>query len=399
MKIPENQQKNIKNKNIHEKFVQYGKTVKEWMRKCALLLPEIEKRRIWKKEGFSSIYEYSAKLAGMSRYQVNEALRVLRKTEDKPELRKIVEEKGVNSVKPVAAIATSENEKFWAEKVRKMSKNTLEVYVKEFKKQQELPGKSSGRDEFFREKEENKVIVNMLIPKHLADQLQKLKGKNEWKDLMQEFLELREEKLRRRYLKENRKREKEKKEKGIKENKKNKEIKEKKENKENKEIKEKKEEEVKEKGIKEINEIKEKIEIKGIKEKKEGDKRVDTIKKIEKKALKKEKNRTQNLFGAGSRAIPTNIKKYIVSTTSQTCAFPGCRKQYAHLHHVRRFALYRYHDPYQIVPLCKEHHMLTHLGLVENEDRLPRFWKIREDTDKYDYKRVIDERVADFRGG
>ncbi|KKQ70295.1 MAG: hypothetical protein US92_C0010G0027, partial [Candidatus Peregrinibacteria bacterium GW2011_GWA2_38_36] len=39
----------ILEKSLHEKFVFYGKNAREWMRKCTLLLPEIEKHEIWKK--------------------------------------------------------------------------------------------------------------------------------------------------------------------------------------------------------------------------------------------------------------------------------------------------------------------------------------------------------------
>ena len=122
-------------KIIHEQFVHYGRNAKEWTRKCVLLLPEIERKQIWKKRRFNSLYEYAAKLAGMSRPSVDEALRVLKHVEDKPELKKVIEEKGIQSVRPVATIATQETANFWANKAREMSKNTLEVYVREYKKQ------------------------------------------------------------------------------------------------------------------------------------------------------------------------------------------------------------------------------------------------------------------------
>ncbi len=118
-------------KILHQKFMQYGANAKEWMRKCVLLLPEIEKHRIWEKKGFGSIYEYAAKLAGMSRNTVDDAMRILRKIENEPALQKVVEQKGLNSVRPVVAIATPETAGFWAEKAMLMSRHTLETYVKE----------------------------------------------------------------------------------------------------------------------------------------------------------------------------------------------------------------------------------------------------------------------------
>ena len=66
---------------LHKQFVEYGKNAREWMRKCELLLPEIERKKIWKRKNFLSIYEYAAKLAGMSKHKVDDSLRILRKIE------------------------------------------------------------------------------------------------------------------------------------------------------------------------------------------------------------------------------------------------------------------------------------------------------------------------------
>lgn len=180
-------------KIIHEQFVHYGRNAKEWMRKCVLLLPEIERKQIWKKRRFNSLYEYAAKLAGMSRPSVDEALRVLKRIEDK----------GIQSIRPVATIATQETANFWANKAREMSKNTLEVYVREYKKQfsDKNQNDNDNRLEILPREEiqpENqpiqKTIIMPLEPK-IAAELEKLKGGKEWNELMKEFLELRKQKL------------------------------------------------------------------------------------------------------------------------------------------------------------------------------------------------------------
>jgi HD superfamily phosphohydrolase len=184
-------------KILHEKFSEYGRNAKEWLRKCALLLPEIERRRIWEKKGFSNIYEYAGKLANMSRYQVNEALRVLRGVENKPELKKVVEEKGINAVKPVLTVATEASDRFWAEKASKMSKHALETYVQEYKKSG-LPGKSNAEcseSGLPRKSVVEEKMILMTFTKETAEQLEKLKGEESWEELMKEFLKMREEKL------------------------------------------------------------------------------------------------------------------------------------------------------------------------------------------------------------
>ncbi|PIQ80024.1 hypothetical protein COV81_00075 [Candidatus Peregrinibacteria bacterium CG11_big_fil_rev_8_21_14_0_20_41_10] len=46
-----------------------------WSRKFAALLPEVDKRQLYRKRGFYSIFEFAAKLAGMGRKNVEEVLR------------------------------------------------------------------------------------------------------------------------------------------------------------------------------------------------------------------------------------------------------------------------------------------------------------------------------------
>ncbi|MBI4994677.1 hypothetical protein HZC21_03470 [Candidatus Peregrinibacteria bacterium] len=186
---------------FRNQFVTHGRNAKEWLRKCALLLPEIERRQIWKKRGCVSLYEYAAKLAGMSRNSVDDALRVLRKIEDKHALKELAKERGLNAVRPVAVIATAETADFWAGKAREMSKNTLEMYVREYKKQEDLDLESRTSTAVRSEnlfnlpvKSETKIVTMELDPK-IAAELEKLKGRGNWNELMREFLELRKQKL------------------------------------------------------------------------------------------------------------------------------------------------------------------------------------------------------------
>lgn len=272
-------------KDLHREFLFYGENARKWMRKCELLLPKIEKYRIWEKKGFSSIYVYAYKLAGMSQRKVNECLRVMRKIEDKPELRRVAEEKGLNAVRPVATIATEEDQRFWAEKADKMSMHTLETYVKDF------------RGSLRAEKSEKKTIM-MQVDSEVAEELEKLKGQEDWNTLMKELLELRKEGL-------------------------------------------------------------------------------------EKPESKK----------ANSRAIPVKIKRYVQATTNGVCCFPGCMRKSEIFHHTDRISLSKEHDPDKIKLLCKAHHDIAHMGLIENEEKSVDQWKIRREKERYEIKNMIDEIV------
>ena len=100
---------------------------------------------------------------------------------------------------------------------------------------------------------------------------------------------------------------------------------------------------------------------------------------------------------AKSRHIPAKIKNYVLAKTVGTCAFPSCYKPYEILHHTDRFALTHSHNPDKLVPLCRAHERLAHLGLIENENKPPSEWRVRETPDKNEAKYKIDQKVMEYR--
>jgi len=292
---------------LHRQFVRYGTNAKEWMQKCILLLPEIQRHKIWAKKRFGSIYEYAAKLAGMSHRQVDNALWVLNRIEGRSELMKVVEEKGVNAVRPIVTIATVENDKFLAEKASAMSMHELEVFAK---------GVRSGKcnDEVYeklqiefpraRDFQPGKVQISMELPSEVAEQLKKLKGDRDWGELMSEFLQFREEKFQR----------------------------------------EKPEPVVTE-----------------------------------------------------SKHVPAEIDRFVCGRDNNICAFPGCFRACAELHHADGFALVKVHNPDRIFCLCEGHHDLAHRGLIENEHLPPAFWRVRSEPDRASPRFAIDRSVERHR--
>lgn len=186
---------------LHNQFKRYGMNAKEWMRKCILLLPEIERHNVWRKKGFGSIYEYAAKLAGMSRGTVDDALWILRKVEDKPKLRQVIEKQGINKIRPIVTIVTKETEDFWAGKAKVMSRVALQTYAHEFRRRAGRGGNEGGCGSDgleFRTSpkiEPEKVPILMELSKEVVEKLEKLKGKGDWNELMNQLLELREKQL------------------------------------------------------------------------------------------------------------------------------------------------------------------------------------------------------------
>lgn len=181
-------------KVLHDQFCEYGLNAKEWMHKCVLMLPQIERRRIWEKKGFGSIYEYAAKLSGMSRFKVTDSLRVLRKIKDKPEIMKVAEKKGVGAVRPVATIVSTETDGFWADKSRKMTQNTLRTFVRDFKNESGVnPG--SPTDNALNKPSSEKNQLSMKLDSDVIRVLSMLKGEGDWNKLMRKLLDMEKPKI------------------------------------------------------------------------------------------------------------------------------------------------------------------------------------------------------------
>ena len=135
MTVQKEFQKQLSDLQLFRLCKEYGAQALEARRKFAGLLPEVCRRRLYEKKGFSSIFEFAAKLAGMSHDQVRRVLQLEKRFEDKPDLKKalVKGEVSVNKLARVASIANSANQKDLVAKAKKLSQNALEVFVKDEK--------------------------------------------------------------------------------------------------------------------------------------------------------------------------------------------------------------------------------------------------------------------------
>lgn len=164
-------------KQIHEQFSEYGRNAKEWLQKCQMLLPLVVKYKIWEKKGFGSVYEYAAKLAGMSHSNVKTTLWVMRKIEDKPALMAVAESHGVSAVRPVANVATLEDQDFWAKNAKQMGIHTLEAFVRETKKSCHVATSQPDR-----------LDVTLYLKLDLARRLEQLKKHEKFEEEFERLL-------------------------------------------------------------------------------------------------------------------------------------------------------------------------------------------------------------------
>ncbi|MFA5854951.1 MAG: HNH endonuclease signature motif containing protein [Candidatus Gracilibacteria bacterium] len=126
----------ISDENLYSLCEQYGYQARTWRDKFIGLLGEVYKRRLYEKKWFFSIYEFAAKLAGVSEAQMDTVLRAERKLEGKPILANSFHkgELSINKLIKVLPIATSENEAEVDILAKAFSVRTLEVYVRDQKR-------------------------------------------------------------------------------------------------------------------------------------------------------------------------------------------------------------------------------------------------------------------------
>jgi hypothetical protein len=285
-------------------------------------LPEVFHRRLYEKKGFGSIFEFAAKLAGMSQEQVRVVLNLERKFEDKPVLKNLLinGEVSANKLVRIASIATVENQQVLACMAEKLSNRAIETFVRDEKWAmngsdagaefgEKIGVRMAGRPGDFKTQNglqkplfDDKSLhvhsnlqpmdegVNLSQFESSASPLEIIKLKLD-KDVLKKLLELQEKNI-------------------------------------------------------DVNGlIREMLQnrMEGIAQEKE--EIVDTLQSHKQP----------------SRYIPARIRKIITEEQGDKCSVPNCKNRAEVTHHELPFAIARNHDPRNLQKLCKAHHELKHM--------------------------------------
>ncbi|MEK7547888.1 MAG: hypothetical protein AAB540_03255, partial [Patescibacteria group bacterium] len=132
MKLPD--------EKLYELCKEYGSRARLWRQKFIGLLPEVNRRRLYERKGFPSIFVFAFKLCGLSEEQVRLTLNLGKRFEDKPILKKMLEngETSINKLARIVSIVTPENEEELAEKIKVLPVRALETLVRDEKYLQKL---------------------------------------------------------------------------------------------------------------------------------------------------------------------------------------------------------------------------------------------------------------------
>lgn len=158
---------------LYQLCKEYGARARLWRQKFIGLLPEVNRRRLYEKKGFESIFVFAAKLAGLSQEQVRLALNLEKRFEDKPALKSLLVEGEVSLHKltRVVSIATVDNERELAEKVKLLSQPALETLVRD---ERQFRNENGLAQPLFGSKSLRPQTLNFELSEELIDQLNEL---------------------------------------------------------------------------------------------------------------------------------------------------------------------------------------------------------------------------------
>jgi hypothetical protein len=298
-----NNLKLITDQNLYQLCKTYGERALEWRRKFIGLLPEVNRRKLYEKKGFGSIFEFAKKLAGLSEEQVRRVLNIEEKFENVPVLKELLVngEVSMNKLARVASIANLGNQEFLAERVRILSQGALETMVRDERWGRKFADESlnDGNPDLFGCKNRNGLfkpeIKSESVRAHTFDgglnlsfevqeKLFELQQKGlDLNNLLLEFLQKREE---------------------------------------------------------EIEQRKEKI--------------AEKVLQMERKKAEK-----ASIISQG-RYICQDVRKILREEFGKKCSIRNCQKPAKIIHHTQRFSLSKSNDPRYLAPLCNEHHELAH---------------------------------------
>ncbi|MBI2634381.1 HNH endonuclease [Candidatus Peregrinibacteria bacterium] len=289
--------KNLSDKDLFFLCKEYGEKTLMWRRKFIGLLPEVNKRRLFEKHGFFSIFEFAAKMAGVNESQVRLALNLEKKFSDKKDLHELLisGEVGINKLAKIASISTLGNQKTLAGQAKILPCRALETLARDERISEFASAAQCGNfDKSLHvntSSKQNSPEVKFGIFDNIQPNIETLKLSPE---IQKRLLDLQQ--------------------KGIDINQLLKEF---------------------------LDQREEKIE----------NEKTDIAEDLEKKSKNPAKI---------SRTIPASVKRIIQKEHGTKCAIPTCQKPSEHLHHTLRFAMSQNHDPHYIAPLCRQHHLIAH---------------------------------------
>jgi len=315
-------------KDLYKYCKMVGFNARKWHRRFIAALPEVAKRRLYKKYGYCSIHEFAAKMAGVSRDNVDDVLRVSEKLAEMPMLKTLIAEIGLNKVRLIANIAKPETENYWAEKIQNMTKSSLRIFINEYfrsgtedKKTAKIP-QGEGQSDLFNSESFRSQTIDTSNSETTDASLQ-IRSKKTFTIKIDDETEFELRKFKK-HLERDRK-----------------------------------------------EPVDWNFTLKEMVKRANNDQKV--LQKLpDQKYISTSKPCTKTV----SRAIPAKIKHELKQKYNGCCAYSGCNKPAEQIHHPESFASRPNHD--NLTPLCKEHHDFVHQNANRWTDNKFKMFKLEK---------------------
>lgn len=167
----------------------YGEEARKWKNKFLGLLPEIDRRKLWKVKGFTSVVHFAKVIGGVSEEQVSRVIHLDRRFEEVPMLRELLTsgEVSVNKLARVASVVTVENEEFLVNQVQMLPQAAIETLVRDIVRTHKPEHKSEIV-------EDDRIAVS--LDREVAKELLELREKGiDINELIEQALRRREEEI------------------------------------------------------------------------------------------------------------------------------------------------------------------------------------------------------------
>ena len=313
--------KELSNKELYKLCKEYGTATRKWRRKFAFLLPEVSRRGMYRKYGCESIYQFAAKLGGMSHDVVQRILSLSHKLKDKPLLWAEFERHGWAKLSVIASIATKESEKFCLDKLNRLPKAALAEYVSNYKRNCAKENEQSLFCDLPMPKSAGALDFGAAIFEKTMDDQAKDATTPGWPDDDDVIFASNYQKLKFK---------------------------------------------VSTKAQIKFRKIKRELE----RERGEALTMGEVLEYLIALALG-----TPTPTPTPTRHISAVLKRAVISKTNAECAILGCHRPYDELHHPQRFALNKSHEG--LMPICKIHHQLAHgLGDSYIDKKVRKYWQL-----------------------
>ncbi len=160
------------------------------------MLPEVNRRRLYEKEGCSSVVEFAKKVGGVSEEQVRRVLHVEEDLRDKPQLHQLLVsgEVSINKLAKIHTVATPDNQELLANQVQMLSARAVETLARDIRHMQQVVTPSNKIS--FRHVPELASYKNLALSEEVEGRLLELQRRGiDINQLLTELLDQREQEI------------------------------------------------------------------------------------------------------------------------------------------------------------------------------------------------------------